>query len=295
MHFWNINDRLEAVILDMQGNRETSMSGEFVVGAKGRLFVLYRNAPGNSGRYVLVVPPFAEEMNKCRKMIAMTALRLATYGVGTVVPDLSGTGDSELDFEDADWSTWSADLALVHSHIAKKGHTVIGVLGIRLGAALATAVASESPTWRVERSVFWQPAFDGPKHLSQFLRVRVSGSMMQDERRETLQGLRARLQAGETLEVAGYRLSGQFAKDLDALLQPSCLPEGLGKVAWMEIVRELEGQLPTPSTILIDASRAEGVNTEVRRFLGEPFWASAEIAYNLDMLESTAKFLAAHT
>ena len=64
---------------------------------------------------VIHVPAFAEEMNKCRPMVSRQARGLAESGIAVVVPDLSGTGDSEGEFSSATWLNWKADLAyLVH-------------------------------------------------------------------------------------------------------------------------------------------------------------------------------------
>ena len=59
---------------------------------------------------ILVVPAFAEEMNRCRAMVALQARQLAQVGMGTLVLDPYGTGDSCGDFVDADWAVWKADL-----------------------------------------------------------------------------------------------------------------------------------------------------------------------------------------
>jgi hypothetical protein len=48
------------------------------------------------------VPPFAEEMNKSRRMIAEVGRRLEGSGVGMLLVDLFGTGDSEGEFAQAD-------------------------------------------------------------------------------------------------------------------------------------------------------------------------------------------------
>ena len=50
-------------------------------------------------------------MNKCRRMIAEVGRRLEGSGVGMLVVDLFGTGDSEGEFAQADWQRWKADLA----------------------------------------------------------------------------------------------------------------------------------------------------------------------------------------
>ena len=61
---------------------------------------------------VLLVPAFAEEMNRCRSMVTLQAQALAALGMGTLVLDMRGTDDSLGDFDQADWTGWRADLQL---------------------------------------------------------------------------------------------------------------------------------------------------------------------------------------
>src|SRR6185436_14934074 len=68
----------------------------------------------------------AEEMNKCRRMIAEAANALAALGVAALVPDLFGTGDSEGEFRDADWETWKADLDTAVAWASEEGWPVKG-------------------------------------------------------------------------------------------------------------------------------------------------------------------------
>jgi exosortase A-associated hydrolase 2 len=149
------------------------VAGQFIAGGAGPLFVLRRGmAPG--APCVLVVPPFAEEMNKSRRMVTLVASALADAGVTTVLPDLTGTGDSCGDFVDAQWPVWRDDLLRVARWCEAAGAPVTALLGIRLGCALACDAEVLAGLPALTRSVFWQPALDGSRHLMQFMRLRVT-------------------------------------------------------------------------------------------------------------------------
>ena len=235
---------------------------------------------------ILVVPPFAEEMNKCRRMVTEVSLGLVEHGVATIVPDLYGTGDSGGDFSDGDLSTWQNDLATAASWAADAGAPVSGLLAVRFGCALAAAAASAGLLGAVQRTVFWQPSFEGRRVLSQFLRLRVAAGLMED-RQETIAVLRQRLTGGEIIEVAGYGLSGQLAAEVEALAPPQRLASELGHVSWYEIVRESEAERPMRGSAVIDRSRLAGREIAIRGFHGEPFWASTEIVRNAAMVSET--------
>lgn len=268
-----------------------AVSGEFIAGPRGPVFVLARAPLGMPRSCVLVVPPFAEEMNKCRRMVTEVGLGLAGQGVATVVPDLYGTGDSAGDFADATWEAWQGDIKRTMEWSAERGCPVSGILAIRLGCALAAAVQSSGDATPLMRSVLWQPVFDGGRYLSQFLRLRLAANMVGGEK-ESLAELRAKLISGSVLQVAGYGLSGRLASELDAVVTPARLPRSLGDVVWMEIVRDSGSALPEPSMCLVRNTSREDGQVQVQGHVGEPFWMSTEIVVHREIVTETINFLA---
>ena len=80
-------------------------AGRFLETAHGRIFCMHFPARGAAPLgAVVVAPPFAEEMNKCRRMWTLLAAQLETAGIGTLIPDLHGTGESDGDFAAARWN-----------------------------------------------------------------------------------------------------------------------------------------------------------------------------------------------
>ena len=59
---------------------------------------------------VLYIHPFAEEMNKSRRMAALQARAFAQAGYAVLQIDLHGCGDSAGDFGDATWEHWIDDV-----------------------------------------------------------------------------------------------------------------------------------------------------------------------------------------
>jgi alpha/beta superfamily hydrolase len=82
----------------------------FIAGHGGQLFALHFPSEKPSGRALLVLPPFAEELNKTRRMLSLAARALQNAGHEVLLVDLYGTGDSAGDFADASFRGWSADL-----------------------------------------------------------------------------------------------------------------------------------------------------------------------------------------
>jgi exosortase A-associated hydrolase 2 len=251
------------------------ITARFIESGARRVFLVARRPAGESRGAVLIVAPFAEEMNKSRRMLSETAMALAARGITSVLPDLSGTGDSGGEFANADWEEWRADLLAAARWSAGEGWPVTAMLGVRMGCLLAAQIAGALPD-APAASAFWQPVTDGERFLTQFLRLRAAASAMAGGA-ETVAQLRQRLKDGEQLEIAGYDLSPRLAAQLAQLRLAALITPALGSLAWFEVVRADGAPLPEPSQHCIEAARQAGVAVAPRAVAGEPFWSSTEI------------------
>jgi exosortase A-associated hydrolase 2 len=249
-----------------------------------------RRPQASAGVGVLIVPPFAEEMNKTRKMLTEVGQALQERGVATILVDPYGTGDSEGEFRDATWACWIQDFARAASWAAEEGWPIEGLLCVRLGCLLGAQVAQEV-LGGVQRSVFWQPVVDGDRFVTQFLRLRVAASMMEAER-ESVSELRQTFRTGHYLEVAGYELSSKLAMELEGLKLADGLGAHLGVLHWMEVTRDVQGSIGGASETCLELARSRRLKTIVRTVTGDPFWASTEIVRIPELVESTVEVLA---
>ncbi len=265
------------------------LTAEFVGEPDRRIFVLAHHPESFNGRCVLVCPPFAEEMNKSRRMLTELAGLLASRGVALVIPDLYGTGDSEGDFSDATWGRWLADLATSERWIEARGWRVDAMLGIRLGCVLAAQYAA-TRTSPLNRTVFWQPVTEGARALDQFLRLRVAASLMSDVK-ETTADLKARFAAGEAVEVAGYAVAPALARELEQASLLKSINRHAGTVHWFEVLRAADAPLPVPAVKAMEQLRQQ-LDATLHPVVGEPFWATTEVMINPALLAETAASLA---
>jgi exosortase A-associated hydrolase 2 len=240
---------------------------------------------------VLIAPPFGEEMNKSRRMLSEVSHALAGRGLATVLPDLYGTGDSGGDFSDATWATWLDDLARTARWCHESIHTVTSILAVRLGCALASEAAVSGGIGPVAKTVLWQPVFDGRKFLTQFFRLRIAAALVEQDKKESLEDLLAQSARGEVVEVAGYGVAPALVSELNAVAQPPSLPQELGRMVWMDVVREA-GAIPAAGQKLIERTRAAGGAIEHRAIVAEPFWAATEITTSAQVLTATTEALA---
>ncbi|HNG49806.1 MAG TPA: hydrolase 2, exosortase A system-associated [Plasticicumulans sp.] len=266
------------------------MLPEFLPGRCARLLaVRHAPAPGVALRgAVLCFVPFAEEMNKSRRMLTLAARRLAADGWGVLIVDPHGTGDSGGDFVDARWDIWQDDYAACARWLQARHPGRLVLWGVRTGALLAAELAG-SAALAVDTLLYWQPVTVGDLALTQFLRLRLAAGLM-DGSKETAAGLRERLNAGESLEIAGYELHPALAAALERsrLLPP---PAGV-PVLWLELVSEAGRAPGAVAQKLLAGWRSDGHELRCETVVGDSFWATQEIAVVPALVEATAAMLA---
>jgi exosortase A-associated hydrolase 2 len=115
---------------------------------------------------VLHIHAFAEEMNKCRRMAALTAGSLAARGVGVLQIDLYGCGDSSAEFADAEWRIWKSDIQAALNWLKQKHAGTVNLWADRLGALLALDFILTAEE-KIDRLLLCQPVLDGSDYLNQ--------------------------------------------------------------------------------------------------------------------------------
>lgn len=263
----------------------------FLATAHGERFCLYHRPAGACRGTVLYVQPFAEEMNKSRRMAAIQARALAALGYGVLQVDLAGCGDSDGEFADARWEHWKLDLASARAWLLEREGQPVSLLGLRLGALLALDYARTALP-PVERIVLWQPVLQGPAFLTQFLRLRLAGDMLgaADNAGGGTKTLRAQLAGGQALEVAGYLLAPELAAAIDALDATLIAP--FVPVDWFEIVASDERALPPAAERVAALWSGQGAAPRMHKVTGQPFWATQETAECKALVDATCALFA---
>lgn len=275
----------------MSARAASSIEPVLLEGTAGPIFVIYYPPPAGleNGLAFVHVPAFADEMNCSRRMVALQARRLTEAGIGVLVLDLYGTGDSGGDFRDARWSIWLGDIAAAAAWLRARGHAEIGLWGSRLGALLAMQAASENPA-AYRQMLLWQPVLEGRTMLTQFLRLRVAHAMA-GGRRETTGDLRALLAAGQSIEVAGYELSPELAEAIDATRIEPLGPPPQARVDWLEVASEPDRGLGPASRQILETWRAAGATVSAVSVQGQPFWSIQETVLAPELLAATTRSL----
>ena len=260
------------------------------LGQGSRFCVLHkpRNAAQTRGA-ILYVHPFAEELNKSRRMAALQARAFAAAGWTVLQIDLLGCGDSSGDFGDATWAHWIDDVQGAAEWLQTTTGYVPVLWGLRGGCLLICEVAH-----RADRSfplVLWQPVVSGKQLLNQFLRLKVANLLAAQNRMErgSTQELRAELLEGKSIEIAGYTLSPDLALPMEAAEMD--LPKQSVRVIWLEVGASVEEDVSPAARMRIEAWRQLGHSVESQVLSGSRFWQTLEISECAPLIEATLRLV----
>ena len=244
-------------------------------------FCLWHAPQQPAAAVVIYAHPFAEEMNKARRMAALQSQALVGAGCAVLQLDLLGCGDSAGDFGDATWDAWVDDIvaacATAHDRHAQAWPEAprpkLWLWGLRAGCLLASAAAARMA--EPCNFLFWQPSASGKPVLQQFLRLKVAASLGQADTRAVSEQLRVDMAAQRVVDVAGYRLAPPLATGLgQAQLDP---PAAFARVIWIEITSRAEAELLPVSRSIIARWQAAGHTVEEHVVAGPSFWSTVEI------------------
>lgn len=259
----------------------------FLPAAGGEQRLCLFHAPAGAPRSkILYLHPFAEEMNKSRRMAALACRALAEAGHAVLQIDLRGCGDSSADFGDASWADWQADVRLALAELdARVPDAPLWLWGLRAGCLLAA-----SDWGRPVNHLFWQPMTSGKLALQQFLRLKLAAEMASGASKGLMEQMKTELTAGRPVDVAGYRLGAGLASGLEAA---RLAPNGAAsRVEWLEVSTRDDAALTPVSEQAVKAWQDAGWAVRPQIVQGPGFWATSEIELAPALIERTVEALA---
>lgn len=229
---------------------------------------------------VLYVHPFAEEMNKSRRMAALHARQLAAAGCDVLLIDLHGCGDSSGDFGDAGWQGWIDDVKRGCAWLRQRSSAPLWLWGLRTGALLAVEAARQAALDC--HLLLWQPSTSGKAALQQFLRLKAAAGIVGgDAAAPNTRSLLAELDAGRAVEVAGYTLGPALAQGLAAaaLLPLDGRRGAARRVEWIDVhvTLDADAQPGAAARSAVAAWQQAGWQVRHRMVQGPSFWGTTEI------------------
>nr|WP_316639076.1 hydrolase 2, exosortase A system-associated [uncultured Roseateles sp.] len=249
-----------------------------------RLCILHPAAGGRPRGQIVYLHPFAEEMNKTRRMAALQSRMLAQAGYAVLQIDLLGCGDSSGDHGDASWQAWMDDVQRACQWLKARGDAPLWLWGLRAGALLAIEAARAH---QIEcHFLLWQPSTSGKQMLQQFLRLKLAGELLDGGAKGAMEAMRQELAAGKTIEVAGYGLSPALAQGLQsATLEP---PSGRSaRLEWLDLSTRADAKLSPASAQALDRWTQAGWQARGQLVEGPSFWQTSEIEEAPQLLDAS--------
>lgn len=260
----------------------------FLPGAEGQRFCVYHPpaTPQTRGA-VLYLHPFAEEMNKSRRMARLQAQALAGAGYAVLQIDLLGCGDSDGDFGDAGWTAWLDDGRRATAWLREQTAAPLWLWGCRTGGLLAAQLAAslaEPPGL-----LLWNPTPSGKQAFRQFLRLLTAGEALAGGDRNAAENVRRSLADGQTIEIAGYRIAPALATGLEqASFDP---PPRLAALRWLEVSPRDDPALPPTASAALAMWQAACPDIRSRAVRGPAFWQTVEIEDAPELIGATLELI----
>jgi len=198
----------------------TSESG-YINGNSGSLFCTVSSAEkprlANIDHTVLIIPPFLEEMNRSRRLMACIRREIARQGASALLVDLFGTGDSSGDLADVCWHDWTADTRSVVEQLFAANASAVSLIGIRSGCLLANDLFTHFTTRKFRNVVYIAPEKSGKKVLRQWMRTSIVKQRLAEIDVGSATELWHKIGEGADLNYAGYRITSSLSSGLRAV------------------------------------------------------------------------------
>lgn len=255
---------------------------------RGHNFVVRSEA--SKTKALIILPPFADEMNKSRHIISQFMRQATALEYSCILMDHFGTGDSEGDLDDASLALWQADLTLLVEQLAAEGYQQLSFLAIRFGAVqLLDLLNQPNLALPVKHVMFWQPIFELKKFWQQFFRVKIAEQMALGEKLSQKE-LEQQLANGDVIEIAGYPISPTFyASTYEGnFTLPGVSTGFIPQISWLEV-----SQMATPGAnvqkYLNQLQQSCPINFQL--VAEAPFWNTTELASADTLLKVSVRHL----
>lgn len=240
-----------------------------------RLFGILHAAQGQLRGAFVFCHPFAEEKLWAHRTYVSFAREVAARGYAVLRFDMTGHGDSDGQFARADVDTYLADVRRAVDEVASRvpTGTPLGLLGLRLGAALAAQAADNDP--RIANLILWEPVTDGAKYGQEVLMANLAMQMaaygkVMVERKDLVK----KMESGETVNVDGYDVSHAMFQQISAIRLDQQVGQFRGRCLVVQVDRA-----ERPLRKELQALAARYAQATIAPAIEQPFWKEIKEFY----------------
>lgn len=269
-------------------------TARFVGLNSGQLFTLKVSCQQQPcSKAIVLIPPFAEEMNKSRKMMKASLDAFSDTADGFLF-DLYGTGDSEGLFDETSWDIWKRNIADFLDYLLVNFHyQEIELVTFRTGALLLNDCLDSAPNnqrkWPISAIHYCNPVIKAQQFINQFLRLKLAAEMMRsDGDKRSTKDLMVELEQQGKLEVAGYMLSDTLLNEM--LSSVAKLPEYYANTPLFFYDVSARGVLTPAITNNANTIRSDKLG-QIFPISGPQFWSTQEISMCHELIAAVSQNL----
>jgi uncharacterized protein len=239
----------------------------FPDGERSLFGILHRPSVDQSLPAYVFCHPFAEEKLWTHRVFVTFARQLAAGGHPVLRFDLMGNGDSEGAFSESSLATAISGVRRAVEQVRElAGDRPVNLMGLRLGATVASLVAEEVPG--IQQLVLWAPIVDGARYMQELLRINLATQMaVHKEIRQDRVQLVETMRQGETLNVDGYDMALPLYEQVSAVTLASNRKRFKGLCLIVQVDRQPGRPSAELQQLAASYERATLVSTQE-----EPFW-----------------------
>jgi exosortase A-associated hydrolase 2 len=268
-----------------------TLEGHFLPCEQGNIFITQFSVMlGDTA--ILCLPPLFEELNLSRAVIAKQAQRFSAHNLPCFVMDYFGTGDSEGELEQANIDIWLQNIVTTSKWLEQRGVKNIIIWGVRFGSLLVLAyqqlIVGQLP---ITYQLHWKPILNGRQYLAQFLRIKQTKDMLQSQHisfsgeNSSKENWRERILLGETIEVAGYKVSTDLFVQVEQLSVNQKL-QTLSPILWCELASNKPSPVLEKLLLGIDSSQIS-----LHCVPSQSFWQTPEVFDVPELVSTTCTLL----
>lgn len=264
------------------------MYTEFIELNQRQLFACWSQQKRTTDCVTLILPPFAEEMNKSRHLLQQLRQQL-DGSCDVLLLDPAGTGDSSGDLDTANTQDWTSDWLSIIAKLKSDGYQGFHVVALRFGALQLFEILQHELALPLQKIILWQPYLQTSTFLQQFFRLKIAEQMANGQKTSQKE-LDQQLANGTVVEVAGYPMTQNFVSSVQALQDIAALPAIYQQtpLLWLET-----SMMPNVSPVSEKgmALLSQHFAAEFQQLQGPAWWNASELVQTPELIARTVEFL----
>lgn len=236
---------------------------------------------------MIFVPPFAEEMNRSKRMYVLCSRLLANAGVHAICFDFAGTGDSSGEWGEYRLTDWKANLTDTYNYV-RRFSTKTSFVTLRDSALIAFELIKHANI-KIERCVLWYPIDNREALIRQLIRMKIAAAMASDLKKITSKEVLSGIEQSGFLEVGGYHVRSYLLDEFRQQNVTNHIQAVLDRthVHWMTTgKKQTSPHLPVCLSKL-NLSEPQQTHMHLHQVEDVKFWMQQEVTISPKLLRET--------